>query len=121
MSLRIDEINLTNKTNLDDYVDKQVTIQRKHLEGTSGDHKSVMDEKLTGTIVKRGNEYGFVIKGKNSFQFIPPTNYGKVEPILPNPNPNLTIGGYKRRVRKSKRANKRTHKKQRTNRRKRIA
>ena len=74
-----------------------------------------MEEELTGTIIKynenNNDDYGFLINGKNVYQFIYPTHYDKVIPVL--------NGGYKRRVRKSKRANKRTHKKQRTNRRKR--
>ena len=108
MDNRIDET-------LDNYFEsiRPVTIQRNYLEGTAGDHNLDMDEMLTGTIVKYMNKYGFLINGENSYQFISPINYDKVIPVL--------NGGYKRRVRKSKRANKRTHKKQRTNRRKRIA
>ena len=110
---RIDETNYTNKTILEDYFKNQtpVTIQRKYLERTAGDHNLDMDYILTGTITKYLDEYGFLINGKNVYQFIYPTHYDKVIPVL--------NGGYKRRVRKSKRANKRTHKKQRTNRRKR--
>ena len=113
MDNRIDEINITNKNILENYIknNRQVTIQRKYLERTAGDHNLDMNEMLTGTIVKYMNDYGFLINGENFYQFIPPINYDKVIPVL--------NGGYKRRVRKSKRANKRTHKKQRTNRRKR--
>jgi hypothetical protein len=99
------------KLNLDRLADSktEVKIQRMCLEITTGDHNSDMNEFLTGTINKYMDEYGFSENG-STYQFIRKSCYDKVLPVLG--------GGYKRRVRKSKRANKRTHKKQRTNRRK---